>query len=105
MLLIYFANVFPHVPSAIGGPSPRCVVVDLTTTELSGSTLMSLLSDRERALISTAALPKVGQTRELQLLFTSSEFVMLRAGDKGPVYAVAKRAIQALVPCSVLPSA
>jgi hypothetical protein len=102
MLLAYFEKVFPYVPAAVGGPSPRCVVVDLATQELSSNTLASLLPQDSvtSSLLSTSA--GVRHTRPLELLFASSEFAMLRVKDQGPrgsVYSIAKHAIQALAPC------
>jgi hypothetical protein len=104
LLLAYFEKVFPHVPAAIGGPAPRCVFVDLATKELSAETLASLLPQDLAAPAPMPGLPEVRQTRALELLFTSPEFVMLRvkATDqqpRGPVYSVAKDAIQALSTC------
>jgi hypothetical protein len=100
MLLAYFEKVFPYLPAAVGGPSPRCVVIDLSTKELSSRTLSTLLDTASSA--GSSESPDVERTKPLHLLFASPEFAMLRVRDEGPrgaVYSVAKHAIQALAPC------
>jgi hypothetical protein len=96
LFLAYTERVFPYLPAALGGPAPRCVVVDLATQDLSAHTRSSLLArDSDDA-------GNVRQTRAVNLVFDGPEFIMLRVKDHGatgPVYAVAKRAVLALAPC------
>lgn len=102
MLLAYFEKVFPYLPAAIGGPSPRCVVIDLSTKELSSRTLTTLLANDTASAAPPSESPDVERTKPLDLLFASPEFAMLRVRDEGAhgaVYSVAKHAIQALAPC------
>jgi hypothetical protein len=100
LLLFYAERVFPSVPASLGGPAPRCVYVDLVTDSVSSSTVTELVSTEP-----PVALPVTGvrRTRQVDLLFTGPEFVMIRRADqrpRGPVHSLAKDAIRALTPCT-----
>ena len=100
LVLFYFERLFPYVPASLGGPSPRCVFVDLATDSVSSDTVAALVSTEP-----PVSLPNAGvrRTRELDLLFSGPEFVMVRLEaqrPRGPVYALTKDAIRALAPCA-----
>ena len=100
LVLLYFERLFPYVPASLGGPAPRCVYVDLATDTVSSDTVAALISTKPPVSVPTAG---VRRTRELDLLFSGPEFVMVRLNAQhrvGPVYALAKDAIRALVPCA-----
>jgi hypothetical protein len=96
LFVAYTERVFPYLPASLGGPAPRCVVIDVATQDLSVRTRASLLArDSDDA-------GNVRQTRAVNVVFDGPEFIMLRVKDDGatgPVYAVAKRAVLALTPC------
>ncbi len=98
LLLFYFERVFPSVPASLGGPAPRCVYVDLATDAVSQNTVTALVSAAPGAL----PVAGVSRTRQVDLLFTGPEFVMMRLTEqrpRGTVYSLAKDAIRALTPC------
>jgi hypothetical protein len=100
LVLFYVERLFPYVPASLGGPSPRCVYVDLATDSVSSDTVAALVSTEPPVSLPIAG---VRRTRELDLLFSGPEFVMVRLEahrPRGPVYALAKDAIRALAPCA-----
>ena len=96
MLVVYFDWVFRYVPASLGGPAPRCVVVDVVDGDLSRETMNELVPPP------TTTDTTVKRTRKLDLLFSGAELVMVRPtgqrrGD--PVFAIDKDAIRAITSC------
>jgi hypothetical protein len=97
MILFYLERVFPKLPASLGGPAPQCVVMDVAAADLSASAL-ALLS-RQDTVPDTAP---VVRTREVDLLFSTSEVVIFRlpgAARNEPVYSLAKRSIIGMATC------
>jgi hypothetical protein len=100
LTLAYLVRWFPSLPQELGGPSPRCVQLDIAPTRLSGATRHLLLSDTQPVDVT-----EVQRSRNVYLIFDGREFVLLKrqAGalnSENPVYRVGKMAIEGIVPCS-----
>lgn len=97
MTLGYLEKVFPRLPASLGGPAPRCVVMDVVAADLSPSAL-ALMSRQGAARDTTPVV----RTREVDLLFSTSEAVTFRlpgAARDAPVYSLAKRSIVGVATC------
>ena len=79
LFTVYVFSLFPHIPVELGGPSSRCVELDLATDRLSAPTLAAL--SRESAGASGTSPPPVIRSRPLELVFEGSSFSLLRAPD------------------------
>jgi hypothetical protein len=98
LVLFYVEKVLPGVPAALGGPQPRCVHIDLAAQEVTSLTLTPLLPGKEEEIAKILiSPPTVVRTRQLDLLFSGPEFVMVRVS--GGVYSIAKDAIRAMTTC------
>lgn len=100
LLLGYFVAWFSKLPQELGGPSARCVELDLNTTKLSQETLRLVLPDGY-----TVESRETHRSRSMYLIFEGSDFILVKpeSGDTGllnPARKIGKDAIQAVFPCS-----
>lgn len=95
----YFVRWFPTLPHELGGPSPRCVQLDVVMDQVSPITLGMLSPGGARPMTAD-----VVRTQEVYLLFDGSEFVLIKKGPEAvyfndPVYRIRKSAVEGMFPC------
>jgi hypothetical protein len=73
VLLGFFVAGYPFIPQELGGPRPKCAILDLDAAKLSLGTLKSL---GVAGLRDTTV--KVARSDSVQILFTANEFTLVR---------------------------
>jgi len=98
LILGYNVQVFPRLPSELGGPKPRCARLDLDASQISPETRLQL---RGNPAISA---DHVFRSVPVYLIFDGSEYVLL-AERSDPlsltnrVYRLRKDAVKGVFPC------
>ncbi|HEY3136139.1 MAG TPA: hypothetical protein VGL29_08930 [Blastocatellia bacterium] len=97
VLLLYFLEWFSKLPQELGGPSVKCVQLDLNSTKLSQETLRQFLPEGY-----SADGRETQRSRNLYLIFDGSGFVLLKpdSGEASPVQKIEKSAIEGVFPCN-----
>jgi hypothetical protein len=99
LFLGYDLRIFPHLPSELGGPKPRCVQLDVDVALLSPETRSQLFGSPI-----ASATPSVFRSVPLNLIFDGTEYVLLSerpepASLTNRVYRLRKDCVKAVFPC------
>jgi hypothetical protein len=89
---VLFVASYGKIPQELGGLAPKCAYLDIVAEQLSPETLGAL----HRGPIPASA--KVVRTDRLSILFSASDFTLVRAGS-GSVHRLAKDVIRAADNC------
>jgi hypothetical protein len=98
LILGYNLQLFPHLPSELGGPKPRCACLDLDGSQISPETRLQL-----RGNLATST-EHVFRSVPVYLIFDGSEYVLL-AERSDPlsranrVYRLRKESVKGVFPC------
>ena len=98
LVVLYAFAVFPHIPVELGGPSPRCVEVDLATERVSEATLARLSGVGP----SSGSMPKVVRSRPLDPVFEGSTFSLVRVREtavQGSSFRLSSGTVLATIAC------
>jgi len=99
LLALYALEWFPELPQELGGPFPKCVVVDIVTEDLSPQS-------RELFGIAATSEDRVHRSQPVDLLFDGSEGLLLRTKPPGnqlrQLIRVDKGSVLAVTPCVAL---
>jgi hypothetical protein len=94
---MYWSRVFPRLPAALGGPSPRCVLLDIDGSRLSSETMTAILGDKPSS-------GGVDRSRRLYLIRTADEFLVLTPEPEirhgMSVFRIDRNHLTAIMPCT-----
>jgi len=91
-ITFYYSNIFQNLPQEFGGAKPRCSYLDVYQSSMSQETLHTI-APQKSGLEDQAVI----QTREIEILFSGREEVIVRIDGK--VLSIAKNVIQVIKAC------